>query len=164
MLMVCSLPFVPAFESEQSYMIGYLIWRLSLKGQASTSRALAPFGITATQYSVLASLYGLSTSIDKPTQRELADWSGLEPMHVSMVVRALERAGLVKRSMSSTDTRALELALTERGREIAAAAVETVRQHEERRLAPLGDRKSLQLSRLLRELLASMEALDKQDG
>lgn len=122
--------------------IGYLVWHLTLRWRAELDRALAPLGLTSAQYSVLASLYGLSRGGAQPSQRELADFSGLEPMHVSKLARALERAGLLTRSGNPADSRAVQLTVTNRGVEVLTAARETVLRLEDERLAPLGGRLS----------------------
>ena len=135
--------------------MGFLIWHVSLRWRASLDRALTPLGITATQYSVLASLHGLSRNGDRPSQRELAEFSGLAPIYISKLVRSLERAGLLHRADSPADSRAVQLTLTERGVEVVRAGVATVRALEEQRLAPLGGRDS-ELSATLRELLLAL--------
>ncbi|MFG1943975.1 MarR family winged helix-turn-helix transcriptional regulator [Nonomuraea sp. NPDC048826] len=115
-----------------------MIWHLTMKWRAALDRELAPLGITSAQYSVLASLYGLTRGGGRPSQRELADFSGLEAMYVSKLVRALERAGLVERAPNPADTRAVRLQVTEQGAQVVAAARAKVVQLEEERLAPLG--------------------------
>jgi DNA-binding MarR family transcriptional regulator len=134
---------------------GFLLWHVTLRWRAALDRGLAPLGITATQYAVLASLQGLSHAGARPSQRELADFSGLAPMHVSKLVRALERAGLVERAGSRADPRAVELTITARGLEVVRAGLATVRALEEERLAPLGGRDSAR-SAALRELLLAL--------
>jgi DNA-binding MarR family transcriptional regulator len=126
--------------------IGYLIWHLALKWRVAMDRALAPHGLTNAQYSVLASLHGLSRSGARPSQRELADFSGLEPMYVSKLVRGLERAGLLGRAANPVDPRAVQLVLTPRGQEVVAAAAGTVRELNDRLLAPFGGVRSRQSS------------------
>jgi DNA-binding MarR family transcriptional regulator len=140
-----------------------LIWHVSLRWRAALDRRLAPLGITATQYALLASLYGLSRTGARPSQRELAEFSGLAPMYVSRLTRALERAGLLRRADSTADPRAVQLTLTERGIEVVHAGVATVRALEEQRLAPLGGRdsgRSATLRELLLVLLRHAEATD----
>ncbi|MBO0865274.1 MAG: hypothetical protein J2P16_09410, partial [Mycobacterium sp.] len=69
---------------------GYLVWRLAMKWRAELDRTLAPMGITSAQYAVLAAAAAHTSSGDQPSQRELADFVGLEPMFVSKLARALE--------------------------------------------------------------------------
>ena len=118
--------------------MGFLVWHLSLRWQVELSRALAPLGITHTDYALLASLHGLAAAGTRPSQRELADASGLEPMYVSKLARALERSGLVSRAPHPGNARAVELSLTPRGAEVVAAARPVVLALDDRRLAALG--------------------------
>jgi DNA-binding MarR family transcriptional regulator len=133
--------------------LGYLVWHLTLRWRAQLDRSLAPLGLTSAQYAVLASLYGLSQGGARPSQRELADFAGLEPMHVSKLVRALQRAGLVERAGNPADTRAVQLAVTDRGVGVVTAARAAVLRLEEQRLAPLGGRGSRQSAQLREALL-----------
>lgn len=141
---------------------GYLIWHLSLRWRAALDRALAPLGLTSSQYGLLASLVGLSRDGARPSQRELADFAGLERMHVSKLIRGLERAGLVERAGHPDDARARQLVVTERGAEVVAAARRKVVELDEQRLAPLGGlagARSAELTETLLTLLRHAETL-----
>lgn len=117
---------------------GYLVWRLSLRWRAAVDRALAPLGLTHAQYAVLASLYGLTRGGARPSQRQLADRSGLEPMYVSKLARALEGAGILERTGNPSDPRAVQLTLTDRGQEVVVQAIARVLELQDELLAPLG--------------------------
>ncbi|CAM5250393.1 hypothetical protein SGRIM128S_08933 [Streptomyces griseomycini] len=77
---------------------GFLVWRLSMKWRVAVDRAVAPLGLTHAQYSVVATLHGMRRSGERPSQRRLADHTGLEPLYVSKLARALEAAGLLERT------------------------------------------------------------------
>ncbi len=117
---------------------GYLIWRLSMKWRAGVDRALGPIGLTHAQYAVLASLYGLSFSGVRPSQRGLADYTGLEALYVSKLARALQRGGLLERPDNPADPRAVQLSLTPLGIDVITRAIAIVRDLHEQLLAPLG--------------------------
>ncbi|MDI1462967.1 MarR family transcriptional regulator [Catellatospora sp. KI3] len=117
---------------------GFLVWRLSMKLRVAVDRAVAPLGLTHAQYSVLASLYGMHHAGESPSQRRLADHTGLEPLYISKLARGLESAGLVDRAPDPADSRAVRLNLTDQGRDVTARAVVVVRDLQERLLAPLG--------------------------
>ncbi len=143
---------------------GFLVWHLSLRWQLQLSRALAHLEITHTDYAVLASLHGLAASGVRPNQRELADVSGLEPMYVSKLARALERAGLVERSRHPADPRAFQLSLTQRGDGVVSAARRIVRDLDQQRLAALGgpgSERAARFNNALRDLLR--QAADTND-
>jgi DNA-binding MarR family transcriptional regulator len=142
---------------------GYLVWRLAVKWRAGLDRALQPLGLTSAQYGLLASLHGLSRAGQAPSQRELADFSGLEPMFVSKLARALERAGLLERGVNPADPRARGLTLTPRGIELVAAGRAIVSDLEERHLAVLGgpgSARTRQLQEAVRTLLEHADAAD----
>lgn len=153
---------MPAPTDRPPPSTGFLVWHLSLRWRAAIDRALAPLGLTSSQYGVLASLYAFSRGGAGPRQRELADYAGLEPMHVSKLVRALERAGLVERAGHPEDTRAVQLTVTGRGVEVVTAARAKVLELEDQRLAPLGGRgseRSAEFTGTLLTLLRHAEAM-----
>jgi DNA-binding MarR family transcriptional regulator len=115
-----------------------LVWLLSMRWRAAIDRAITPLGLTNAQYSVLAPLLSMDRVGRLPSQRELADFTGLEPLYVSKLARALEQAGLLERTGHPTDTRAVQLTLTDRGRDVAGQAVEQVLALQNELTAPLG--------------------------
>ncbi|MEU2861138.1 MarR family winged helix-turn-helix transcriptional regulator [Streptomyces mirabilis] len=117
---------------------GFLVWRLSTKWRVAVDRAVAPLGLTHAQYSLVASLHGMHRAGQRPSQRQLADHTGLEPLYVSKLARALEAAGVVDRTRDPADPRAIRLSLTEDGREVARRAIGVVQGLLEQLLEPLG--------------------------
>ncbi|MBO1336928.1 MarR family winged helix-turn-helix transcriptional regulator [Streptomyces sp. VRA16 Mangrove soil] len=117
---------------------GYLVWRLSMKVRTAMDRALTPLGLTHATYSVLTSLHGLRRAGESPSQRQLADHTGLEPLYVSKLARSLEKAGLITRPRDAADSRALRLALTDEGEAVVERAIPVVRQLMARLFEPLG--------------------------
>jgi DNA-binding MarR family transcriptional regulator len=131
---------------------GYLLWRLTMKWRAAVDRALAHLDLTHAQYSVLASLYGMSRSGARPSQRELADHTGLEPIYISKLARALERSGLIERIEHPHDPRAVQLSLTQRGTQVVTHAIPVVRQLQDDMTAPIGGTSSRRHQELVRTL------------
>ncbi|HZD70147.1 MAG TPA: MarR family transcriptional regulator [Actinomycetes bacterium] len=131
---------------------GYLLWRLATKLRAAVDRVLAPLGLTHAQYTLLASLYGFSRTGAQPSQRELADWTGLEPIFVSKLARALEHAGLIDRTEHPADPRAVQLRLTDDGADIAQRAIALVHAFQEDFTAPIGGTQSQRNRDLVRTL------------
>ncbi|MGP3638298.1 MarR family winged helix-turn-helix transcriptional regulator [Streptomyces sp. 24-1644] len=117
---------------------GFLVWRLSMKWRVAVDRELTPLGLTHAQYSLLGSLMDLQRDGTRPSQRRLADHTGLEPLYVSKLARTLESAGLLERTPDPADTRAVQLSLTEHGRALTSRAIVLVKQLMERLLEPLG--------------------------
>jgi DNA-binding MarR family transcriptional regulator len=122
----------------ESPTTGSLVWRLSMRWRATVDRAVAPLSLTHAQYALLASLYGLTRTGAPPSQRQLADFAGLEPIYVSKLVSALERSGLVERSEHPADPRAVQLVLTGHGTDVVRRAIAIVHELHEELLAPIG--------------------------
>jgi DNA-binding MarR family transcriptional regulator len=133
---------------------GFLVWRLSMKWRAAVDRAVSPLGLTHAQYSLLASLYGLQRAKQRPSQRELADHTGLEPLYVSRLARALESAGLIERAEHPTDTRAVQLSLTDHGTQVARQAIDVVAHLLDEQTAALGGTSGKRTRAFIRDLEA----------
>jgi len=136
---------------------GFLVWRLSMKWRVAVDRAVAPLGLTHAQYSLVASLYGMQRSGLRPSQRHLADHTGLEALYVSKLARALESAGLVERTRDPRDPRAVQLALTEQGRETTRRAIKVVHGLLEQLLEPLGGLDSARSREFSRDLATLLD-------
>ena len=137
---------------------GYLVWRLSMKWRVAVDRALAPLGLTHAQYVLLASLYGMEREGRRPTQRELADHTGLEALYASKLARALDADGLIRRDRDPADTRAIRLALTGRGLEVVRPAIAEVAVLLDRLMAPLGGRAGPRAKALVQDLATLLDA------
>jgi MarR family transcriptional regulator, organic hydroperoxide resistance regulator len=131
---------------------GHLVWRLSMKWRVAVDRALAPRGLTHAQYVMLASLYGLERAGRTPSQRELADHTGLEALYVSKLARSLDADGLIQRTRDTADTRTMRLELTAAGRETIQPAIEEVAVLLDKLLAPLGGRRGARTKSFVRDL------------
>ncbi|MEW2613024.1 MarR family transcriptional regulator [Streptomyces sp. NPDC047880] len=145
-------------EGHEGATPGFLVWRLSMKWRVAVDRAVAPLGLTHAQYSLVASLHGMQHSGERPSQRRLADRTGLEPLYVSKLARALETAGLLERTRDPRDPRAVQLALTERGTEVTRRAIEVVHALLQQLLDPLGGLDSARTQEFKRELTALLDA------
>jgi MarR family transcriptional regulator, organic hydroperoxide resistance regulator len=128
-----------------------------MKWRVAVDRALAPLGLTHAQYVLLSSLYGMARAGQRPSQRELADRTGLEALYVSKLARALDADGLVARTRDPVDTRTVRLTLTDRGREAVLPAMAEVQVLLDRLLAPLGGRDDARTAAFVRDLSALLE-------
>ncbi|MFF5714305.1 MarR family winged helix-turn-helix transcriptional regulator [Streptomyces sp. NPDC012756] len=137
---------------------GFLVWRLSMKWRVAVDRAVAPLGLTHAQYALMGSLYGMARSGRQPSQRQLADHTGLEPLYVSKLARALEAAGLVARTRDPDDPRAMRLTLTEQGHDVTGRAITVVQGLLDQMLEPLGGRKGPRARQFTRDLATLIEA------
>jgi MarR family transcriptional regulator, organic hydroperoxide resistance regulator len=117
---------------------GSLLWRLAMKWQAAVDRAVTPMGLTHAQYSLLGSLRSMTRAGDRPSQRKLAEYIGLDPIFVSKLIATLERNGLVTRAQHPVDSRAVELSLTDAGIEVIDRAMVVVLEVQNQLTQPLG--------------------------
>jgi MarR family transcriptional regulator, organic hydroperoxide resistance regulator len=141
---------------------GALVWRLAMRWRVALDRAVAPLGLTQPQYTVLATLRGLTASAgERPSQRQLAEAAGLETIYVSKLVTALERAGLVERRRDPADARAVRLSLSDHGIEVVDRAVGVVRELQDRLTQPLGGPDSARTRALRASLRALLDAPDE---
>jgi MarR family transcriptional regulator, organic hydroperoxide resistance regulator len=140
---------------------GYLVWHLSTKWRVAVDRALNRFGLTHAHYLVLGSLSEFSRGGAKPSQRELADFAGLEVMYVSKLVRSLEQSGLLQRADHPDDTRAFQLELTALGADLVVQAAAVMRGLFDQLLRPIGGRTGKRQIALIRTLEV---LLDEADG
>jgi DNA-binding MarR family transcriptional regulator len=158
---------ISAMAKQRVSTVGYLVWQLSIKWRIAVDRALRPLGLTHAHYSLLASLYALSRRGAKPSQRELADFAGLEVMYVSKLARGLERSGLLRRADHPDDPRAFQLELTTRGADVIVHAAAVVRQLYDQLLLPTGGRsgkRTAALMEVLEELLEHAEGLERPNA
>ncbi|MFD9461226.1 MarR family winged helix-turn-helix transcriptional regulator [Streptomyces sp. NPDC060027] len=144
---------------------GFLVWRLSMKWRVAVDRAVGPLGLTHAQYSLVASLYGMHRDGVRPSQRQLADHTGLEPLYVSKLARSLEAARIVDRVRDPADPRAVRLSLTEDGRVITRRAITVVQGLLEQLLEPLGGLGGERTQAFSRELATLLDVpLDPATG
>ncbi|MFK4145189.1 MarR family winged helix-turn-helix transcriptional regulator [Streptomyces sp. NPDC004065] len=145
-------------SAAESATPGFLVWRLSMKWRVAVDRAVGPLGLTHAQYALMASLYGMQRSGLRPSQRRLADHTGLEPLYVSKLARALEAGGLLARTRDPDDPRAMRLSLTGQGRDVARRAIGVVQGLLDQMLEPLGGQDSPRTRQFVRELATLLDA------
>ena len=115
-------------QDRETWTTGSLVWHLGLRWRAGVDRAIAHLGLTHAQYSVLASLHGLVSAGERPSQRELSAHTGLQRIYISKLVRALEKSGFVVSERDSRDARAVRLDLSDEGKRVIELAKDIVRQ------------------------------------
>jgi DNA-binding MarR family transcriptional regulator len=119
---------------------GFLLWKLTSLWQGRVAAALQPFGLTQTQYGILASLRWFEEEGRQPTQRHLVEHARIDKMTLSKALRRLEAAGLVTRHASPHDARATEVRLTTGGRRTIVKAVVAVEDADDAFFSGLDDR------------------------
>jgi DNA-binding MarR family transcriptional regulator len=122
---------------------GFLLWRVTLRWQRAVAAALRPLDLTHPQFVVLASVWWLGREGEPPSQRQLADHTGMDAMTTSQVARALEAKGLIARAADPHDSRVRRLSATAAGTALAGRAVEAVEAVDRAHFAPAPDRAAL---------------------
>lgn len=92
------------------------------------------------------------------TQRELTERLGIQPGSASEVIAKLENAGLVERTVSETDRRTADIALTEEGQRQAEDAKNQRVQLHGQMFSALTDNEKTQLLALLEKVNSDWEA------
>ena len=95
--------------------VGFMMWRVSRQYLRGIDRAMAPLGITHLRFHTMTLIAWLSRTEQAITQARLSDFSDIQPMQVSLVLKGLEDAGLITRVRSTTDTRTKLVELTADG-------------------------------------------------
>ncbi|WP_118179900.1 MarR family winged helix-turn-helix transcriptional regulator [Paraburkholderia phosphatilytica] len=104
-------------EYQLGESVGYLIARVkSMASNMVTQRSMAELGITSQQGSILF----MVASGKCVLAAELAREYGIDASAITRLIDRLEKRGLLTRVRSSEDRRAVRLALTPEGQQIAA--------------------------------------------
>ncbi|AND17978.1 MarR family transcriptional regulator [Rathayibacter tritici] len=134
--------------------LGYLLKEASSALRAAMEAVLRPLGMTVTHYScleLLAQRPGLSNS-------ELARGAFVTRQSMNVLLRTLEREGIVTRPDAAPVGKVLPTRLTERGRRSLAEASAVVRGVELRMLEGLAEQERETAARLLRGMIRSLRA------
>lgn len=102
---------------------GFLLWKITALWQRKLAGVLDGFGITQTQYAMLASLRWFEEQKEPASQAHLVAHTRIDKMTVSKAVRKLEDDGLVIREASAADSRANNVRFTAKGRRIVQKAI-----------------------------------------
>src|SRR5689334_9465151 len=92
---------------------GFLLWQVTSLWQRSIKKALEQYGITHSQFVLMASIHWLTLHKQEVTQIVLSAHTKIDPMTTSTVLRTLQQKKLIIRQEHTTDTRAKLVALTE---------------------------------------------------
>ncbi len=105
---------------------GFLLWQVTNLWQREIKKALEDYGLTHSQYVLLASIHWLTIHKQEVTQIVLSAHTKIDPMTTSTVLKTLQKKGLIQRQEHLTDTRAKTVGLTDDGKNMIKKAVVTV--------------------------------------
>ncbi|BAU88766.1 predicted protein [Methylorubrum populi] len=95
--------------------VGFVLWRVLHRYVREVDRALEPVDLTHLQFTALALAAWMARSGEAVTQTDLARFGDIHPMQVSLLLKALEAKGMVRRSRHASDTRAKLIEVTDAG-------------------------------------------------
>jgi DNA-binding MarR family transcriptional regulator len=138
-------------------MPGHLLRRCHQIAVAIFLDACANFDLTPLQFAVLESLYN-DGSQDQVT---LGGATALDRTTITVVLRNLERRGLLRREKSPRDQRSKIVTISAGGKKLLQDAMPSVEATQQRILAPLDTAETAKLLVLLEKLARNNNALSR---
>ena len=102
---------------------GFRLWQTFLTWQRELNVILNPFGLTQPQFSILAVVGWLTREQTSVKQQDIANFINMDRMHISQIVRNLEKLGYVERCSSLEDRRVQMIKLSQNGIEKLEKAI-----------------------------------------
>ena len=136
-------------DSHQS--VGLIFWKVSTLWQRKIKENLNKINLTHTQFVILASIQELNERHEIITQKEISDFSSVDTMTVSSVLRLLEKKNLITRITHPKDTRANKIEMTSEGQKIIHVAIPIVEAVDDEFFFD-DDEKNMKFIELLKEL------------
>ncbi|KXO13231.1 Transcriptional regulator, MarR family [Moritella sp. JT01] len=106
--------------------VGFLLWKITTLWQRKLAVVLGGFGITQTQFAILASLRWFQDNQKLATQTNLVEHTKIDKMTISKAIRKLELNGLVERTSSLSDARNTNVQFTKEGNSLIIKAIFTI--------------------------------------
>jgi DNA-binding MarR family transcriptional regulator len=140
-------------QSGMQHLMGYLLTLAEVASRRVFQRHVGtPFELRPVEFTILVLLLGNGSA----TPKQLALTLGLPPPNVTVLVDRLVERALVKRERSTTDGRAMNLRLTDKGSELAKRVQRVSQTMETGLLAPLSAAERAMLAELLHKLVAAV--------
>lgn len=142
------------FQLTSENSSGLLLLQVTNLWQREIKKILQPFGLTQPQFMILASIYWFSLKKEETTQVSLSNFTQIDPMTTSQIVRNLEKKTFIIRKEHKTDTRAKVVEITSKGEDSIKKAIFEVEAFDKRFFGKLGEKQFL-FNELLNTLLKS---------
>jgi len=110
---------------------GFLLWKITSLWQRKLTEVMSEFGITQTQYAILASLKWFEEKKLPTTQAHLVEHAKIDKMTISKAIRRLEESGLVLRHSSASDSRATNVRFSTAGKKLVNKAIVAIENADE---------------------------------
>ena len=139
------------FLMEES--ISFMISRLANAMRLELERRLAPFGVTAQQWTVLM----LCHQNGAVTPSYLAEALGVDGSAVTRLLDRLEKKQFVRRNVNPSDRRSVQVELLDEGRRLAMSLPPLDAEVADQFLNGLSGREEAQLKLILRSMMRNTE-------
>jgi DNA-binding MarR family transcriptional regulator len=116
----------PRFKHDSDTSTGLIFIRVYNKWHAAIRTELRKIGITHPQFVVMTVTNFLGQCDEFVTQTSIAKMADMDAMSISQIVRSLESAGHLARTVHPRDTRANTVRLLEKGQETIRLALPIV--------------------------------------
>lgn len=133
--------------------VGFMINRLANAMRLEHERRLAPFGITAQQWTVLMFCHNSGNV----TPSQLADALGVDGSAVTRLLDRLEKKNLVRRLTNPQDRRSIQVELLEEGRRLAMTLPPIDQEVVEQFMRGLSGAELAKLKLILRGMMRNVE-------
>lgn len=118
----------------------------------------AEFGINIAEWRVLAALHERRAVMAK----DIVNYTHMDKVRVSRAIKSLVEKGYLQRQTSISDSRASELSLTKKGRELYSVVVPRALEWQEELLEPLSEIDRQELHRILNRLDNRVEEMARR--
>jgi DNA-binding MarR family transcriptional regulator len=132
---------------------GFLLWQVTMVWQRKIKRALEEHDVAHAQFVIMATLLWFEAHHYDTTQVLIVNWSKLDKMTVSKSLKKLALEGLVNRIEHETDTRAKNVSLTNKGRELVYKLVPIVEKIDNEFFGEISAPEQQSLIQILRKLI-----------
>lgn len=133
--------------------VGYLINRISRLSQRWLDARVKQHGLSSAAIPVLVQLETSETS----TQKELAQYIGIEQPTMAQLLNRMERDGLVVRVLNPDDSRSAHVSLTKRAKSVLPAVRGGIQDGTSLVTDGFSEKDLASLTRLLERYLANVE-------
>jgi DNA-binding MarR family transcriptional regulator len=140
--------------------LGFLVNQLGKKLAAEFNERLAEYGLTTTQWAVLACLW----AEDGLAQRELSQRSGVDPATLTEMLKRMEARGLVRRARDPQNNRLQRVYLADQDTAPRNAIVSHAAAVNQQATADFSEAERTQLLGLLRRALANLDQSGSRQG
>jgi DNA-binding MarR family transcriptional regulator len=142
-----------------SNSLPYLLARLGVRMGDLFARVIRTEKLTLPMYRVLASL----SEEGRPLRLgEIAILTSAEQSTLSRLVAEMERAGLLTRERPHDNQRSLQVALTQRGSELASRLIPIAAYYEQVAADPLSSKEAVALKKTLSQLYENLDRLEQE--